>query len=76
MVRVMMNRQAFQIALIKENLSQREFAEKVGFSRSHLSYILNGKREPSPALRRRILEKLREYTFDDLFIIEESRNGD
>ena len=76
MIKVRMNRQAFKIALIKQNLSQREFAEKIGFSRSHLSYILNSRREPSPAMRRIILEKLKDYTFDDLFIIEEGKNGD
>jgi putative transcriptional regulator len=76
MIKVRMNRQAFQIALAKRNLSQREFAAKIGFSRSHLSFILSGKREPSPALRRLILENLKEYQFDDLFIIEEAKNGD
>ncbi|QYY58480.2 helix-turn-helix transcriptional regulator [Dehalococcoides mccartyi] len=54
----------------RKNLSQRDLAEKIGFSRSHLSHIINGRREPSPVLRRLILEYLPEYTFDDLFTIE------
>ncbi|MHA6710957.1 helix-turn-helix transcriptional regulator [Dehalococcoides mccartyi] len=56
----------------RKNLSQRDLAEKLGFSRSHLSHIINGRREPSPVLRRLILDYLPEYTFDDLFIIEEN----
>jgi len=76
MVRVILNRQAFEVAMTKKNLSQRDLAEKIGFSRSHVSHVINGRREPSPMMRRLILEKLRDYTFDDLFLIEESKNGD
>jgi DNA-binding XRE family transcriptional regulator len=76
MVRVKVNQRAFEIALSKENLSQRDLAEQIGFSRSHMSYIITGKREPSPTMRRLILEHLNGYTFDDLFIIEEGGNGD
>jgi len=76
MVRVILNRQAFEVAMTKKNLSQRDLAEKIGFSRSHVSHVINGRREPSPMMRRVILEKLRDYTFDDLFLIEESNNGD
>jgi len=75
MVRVKVNRNAFEIALSKKNLSQRDLAEMIGFSRAHLSHIINGRREPSPTMRRVILQHLPEYTFDDLFIIEEN-SGD
>ena len=76
MVRVKVNQHAFEVALSKKNLSQRDLAELIGFSRSHLSFIINGKREPSALMRRLILEHLRDYTFDDLFTIEEGGNGD
>ena len=75
MVRVKVNRIAFEIALSRKNLSQRDLAEMIGFSRAHLSHIINGRREPSPTMRRVILQHLPEYTFDDLFIIEEN-SGD
>jgi putative transcriptional regulator len=75
MVRVKVNRGAFEIALSRKNLSQRDLAEMIGFSRAHLSHIINGRREPSPTMRRVILQHLPEYTFDDLFIIEEN-SGD
>ena len=76
MVRVKVNRRAFEVALLKKNLSQRDLAELIGFSRSHVSFIINGKREPSAVMRRLILEHLDDYTFDDLFTIEEGGNGD
>ena len=76
MVKVKLNRNAYEVAMSRRNLSQRDLAEKIGFSRSHVSHIINGRREPSPAMRRLILEHLREYTFDDLFIIEDGKNGE
>ena len=76
MVRVKVNQRAFEVALSKKNLSQRDLAELIGFSRSHVSFIINGKREPSAVMRRLILEHLCDYTFDDLFIIEDGSNGD
>lgn len=76
MIRVILNRHALEVAITKRNLSHRELAEKIGFSRSHLSHIMTGRREPSPVMRRLILDYLRDYTFDDIFIIKESENGD
>ena len=76
MVRVKVNQRAFEGALSKKNLSQRDLSELIGFSRSHVSFIINGKREPSAVMRRLILEHLPEYTFDDLFIIEENGSNE
>ena len=72
MIKVKLNRLALEVALSRKNLSQRDLAKEIGFSRSHLSHIINGRREPSPVLRRLILEHLPEYSFDDLFSIEEN----
>ena len=76
MIRVKLNRTAFEVALSRQNLSHRNLAAMIGFSRSHVSHIVNGRREPSPNLRRAILEQLPDYTFDDLFIIEKSEDAD
>lgn len=76
MIRVKLDRHAFEIALNRSNLSQRDLAQMTGFSRSHVSHIINGRREPSPALRRAILQQLRDCTFDDIFIIEDGADGD
>jgi len=72
MVRVRVNRSAFEIALSRKNLSQRDLAEMIGYSRAHLSHIISGRREASPMMRRLILRHMPGYTFDDLFIIEEN----
>ena len=48
MVSVKVNRHGFEVALTRKNLSQRDLAEMIGFSRSHISHIINGRREPSP----------------------------
>ena len=76
MIKVKVNRQVLEVALTRKNLSHRDLAELIGFSRSHLSHIINGKKAPSPMMRRLILEHFRDYTFDDLFIIEDGNNGD
>ncbi len=76
MVRVSLNRQALEIAITRRNISQNALAQKLGVSKSYLSQVITGKREPSASMRRRILEYLRDYTFDDLFILEAGNDGD
>lgn len=76
MVTVRLNRRALEVALTRKNLSQRDLARMISFSRSHLSHVITGRREPSPAMRRALLKKLRGYSFDDLFIIEDGADGD
>jgi transcriptional regulator with XRE-family HTH domain len=76
MVRVKLNQTAIEVAMTRQNLSQRDLAAQIGFSRSHLSHIINGRREPSPGMRRLILEQFQGYTFDDLFIIEDGSKGE
>lgn len=76
MATVRLNRHAYKLALLRNNLSQRELAEMIRFSRSHVSHVVTGRREPSPAMRRALLKRLRGYSFDDLFIIEDGADGD
>ncbi len=75
MVKVTLNRTALEVAMTRENLSQRDLANEIGVSRSHLSHVLNGRREPTPFFRRRLMDYFKELAFDDLFIIEENGNG-
>ena len=75
MVKVGLIREAFDIAITRRNLSQRRLAERLLISRSYLSEIVRGKRRPSAAIRERLLEYFQEYTFDDLFTIEQGDNG-
>lgn len=76
MVRVSLNRQVLEIAVVRRNISQNGLAQKLGISKSYLSLVVTGKREPSAAMRQRILDYLRDYTFDDLFVIEAGEDGD
>ena len=76
MIRVKVNRPAFEIALRRHNLAQVDLSKKIGCSRGYISNILNNRSEPSPCMRRLILDQLPGYTFDDLFIIEQDEQKD
>ena len=75
MVRVGLKREAFEIAVTRRNLSQKQLAENLHMPRSYLSEIVRGKRKPSAAMRERLLKYFQEYNFDDLFTIERGDNG-
>jgi DNA-binding XRE family transcriptional regulator len=70
MLRVSLNRPAFELALTRSNLSQKELAHALGVSRALLSQVMCGKRDPSPMIRKRLLEYFTDCSFDDLFIID------
>lgn len=76
MLKVSLKRDVFELAITRQNLSQKGLAAKLRMSRSYLSEIVNGKRSASPFIRKRLLDYFSEYTFDDLFTIEEANNGD
>jgi predicted transcriptional regulator len=76
MLKVVLNRQTLEKALTRRNLSRKVFAAEIGMSRSHLARVIWGKIEPSCALRQRLLEYFKEYTFDDLFTIGEDDHDD
>ena len=76
MFRVMVKRGDLEKALIRKNYTRKLLAYKMGVSRNYLSSIFTGKREASAAIRQRLLELFKGYTFDDLFIItEENHDG-
>jgi transcriptional regulator with XRE-family HTH domain len=72
MLKVNLNREAFEIAITRRNLSQKGLAERLHISRSYLSEIVTGKRAASPYMRQRLLDYFRDCTFDDLFAIKEN----
>ncbi len=52
---------------VKWRMKNWEFAQKVGISAVHLSYIANGHRLPSRALCKRIIEATdKQVTFEEL----------
>ena len=75
MIKILINEPNLETAIARTNLSRKQLAIHMGVSRSNLSRILNGKQEPSSGIRQRLLDYFKEYTFDDLFIIEENKNG-
>ena len=70
MLRVNLDREAFEVALTRHNLSQKRLAEKLHISRSYLSQIVTGKRPASAYMRERLLGYFKDHTFDDLFVLE------
>jgi putative transcriptional regulator len=76
MVSVSLKRPIFDIAITRRNLSQKDLARELRISRALLSQVVGGKKEPSAMMRKRLLEYFQEYSFDDLFTIEEGGNGD
>ncbi len=75
MVKVIVNREALETAIARRNLSGKEFAYQMKTSPAHMYRLLGGKYEPSTALRQRMLDFFKEYTFDDLFTIQTNGNG-
>lgn len=73
MLKVILNRNNFEEAATRKNLSRKLLAQELGISRCYLSRIITGKIEPSAAMRQRLLDYFQDYTFDDLFTLE--RNG-
>ena len=67
--RVILNAAAVWELLDRLGLSQNQLARLAGISPSHLSYLMNGKRSPSPRVRRRLQQVLGVEDFHRLFII-------
>jgi putative transcriptional regulator len=72
MVRVILKRQAFEVAITRKNLSQKGLSQELKVSRSYLSQIISGKQEPSAMMRQKLLDYFKDCSFDDLFAIEVS----
>ena len=56
--------------LARKNMSQNCFGMRIGVSSSYMSQLMSGIRNPSPELRKKIMNNLSEYSFDDLFEIK------
>ena len=69
LVKARVNAVAAWDLLNRLNMSKNELADLTGLATGYLSQLLNGKRYPSPATRRRLQDALG-VGFDDLFIVE------
>ncbi|MFD1776701.1 helix-turn-helix transcriptional regulator [Paenibacillus rhizophilus] len=54
--------------MIKKGQSQRQFAKEIDVSSPYFSQILNGNRNPGPAIAKKICDAL-DAKFDDIFFI-------
>jgi len=70
-MKVYMRRKEVKKILIRKNKSQNRLACSLEISSGYMSQLMNGSRNPSPKLRERIMKKLPEHKFDDLFEIKE-----
>jgi len=74
-IRVKLNQAAVLRAIARRNMSQNMLAIRAGTSSGYISQIMCGTRNPSPRMREKLQSILAPLTFDDIFIIEEDRNG-
>ena len=52
------------------NMTQNELARRLDTSSSYLSQLMSGKRRPSAAFRKRMMDALGVTDFDNLFYLE------
>lgn len=60
-------RPEIRLSIARLNVSQNELARKCGLTSGYLSQLLTGRRNPGPAVRKRLLEHLPGLAFDDIF---------
>ncbi len=70
--RVRLDPQAAWEHLSRRNMTQNELALAAGISSGHISLLVNGKRSPSPRVRRRLQAALGVTDFHELFLLESS----
>ena len=68
--RVWLNPVAVWQLLDQLDISQNQLARLAGISPGHLSLLMNGKRSPAPAVRRRLMKALGVDDFHVLFTME------
>ena len=68
--RVWLNPVAVWELLDQLDISQNQLARLAGISPGHLSLLMNGKRSPAPAVRRRLMKALNVDDFHVLFVME------
>ena len=67
--RVLLRAEAVWDRLNRLNMSQNDLARALNVSSGHLSRLINGRRCPSPSMRRRLMEVLDCSDFDELFVV-------
>ena len=76
--RVILKAAAVWELLDQLDMSQNELARRCGITSGHLSHLMNGRRSPSPRVRRRLMEVLGVDDFHRLFMfvpVDENNGG-
>jgi transcriptional regulator with XRE-family HTH domain len=75
-VRIRLNGDALIGVLARKHMTQNELSKILGLSSGMLSQYMTGARNPSAAMRKKMMRRLsRDISFDELFIIEVRRDG-
>lgn len=72
-VKVLLKARVIRERLIRKSRSQIWLAIRLGVSPGYISQLMDGCRNPSPALRQRFLDAFPECEFDDLFVIKKKK---
>lgn len=70
-MKVKLNSETLRRILARKNKSQNWFAKRIGTSSGYMSQLMNGSRNPSPKMREKILNTLKDCDFDDVFSLPE-----
>ncbi|MCA1202400.1 helix-turn-helix domain-containing protein [Priestia flexa] len=66
---ILKDTEQFRITLIQKGFSQRQFSKNIGMSEAYLHQIIRQKKNPSPAIAKKITDQL-ELEFQDIFKVE------
>ena len=72
MEKVYLNFRAVRHCLNKTGMPLKELAKAIGISASYLSQLVNLRRSPSGAVRKKLMEVLKCKSFNKLFFLKET----
>jgi len=70
-MKVFLKTKNIKLRLIRKNRSQNWLADQLKVSCGYLSQLMDGGRNPSPKVRRRLMDAFPECDFDYLFMISD-----
>lgn len=72
-IKVVIKSEAILKILAKRNMSQNSLGRDTGLKGGHVSQLISGKRNASPATRQKILDSLKGVEFDEIFAIHKRK---
>ena len=70
-MKVFLKTDSIRKILIRKNIAQNCLAHKLFISSGYMSQLMDKSRCPSATVRAKLMEVLKDFDFDELFIIEE-----